>query len=138
MVEILQQKVPGLIRNYVSLVGLIVIALCLANLLFLVLVDLFAGGSNPYFGVLTYMVLPFFLVIGIVLLIVGMLRERARRRKMAPDEVPSYTKIDLNVPRQRAIFIAAGSFLLVFVLLTAVGSYQAYEFTDSTQFCGQL
>ena len=42
--------------------GLIVIALCLANLLFLVLVDLFAGGSNPYFGVLTYMVLPLFLV----------------------------------------------------------------------------
>ncbi|MGB9241757.1 MAG: NapC/NirT family cytochrome c, partial [Candidatus Acidiferrales bacterium] len=111
---------------------------CLANLLFLLLVDVLAGGSNPYFGVLTYMVLPLFLVIGLVLLIVGMLRERARRRKIAPDQVPTYTKIDLNVPRQRAIFTFVGSFLLVFVLLTAVGSYRAYEFTDSTQFCGQL
>jgi nitrate/TMAO reductase-like tetraheme cytochrome c subunit len=138
MVEPLKQRVPGLIRNYLSLIGLVVIALCLANLLFLLLVDVLAGGSNPYFGVLTYMVLPLFLVIGLVLLIVGMLRERARRRKIAPDQVPTYTKIDLNVPRQRAIFTFVGSFLVVFVLLTAVGSYRAYEFTDSTQFCGQL
>jgi hypothetical protein len=78
------------------------------------------------------------MVIGIVVAVLGMLRERARRRKLVPDQIPAYTKIDLNVPRQRAIFTFVGSFLVVFVLLTAVGSYRAYEFTDSTQFCGQL
>src|SRR5271157_854082 len=102
MLEQLRQRVPGLIRNYLSLSGLVIVALCLANLLFLLLVDVLAGGSNPYFGVLTYMVLPLFLVIGLVLLVTGMLRERARRRKQAPDQIPAYTKIDLNVPRQRA------------------------------------
>ncbi|MGC2324657.1 MAG: NapC/NirT family cytochrome c, partial [Terriglobales bacterium] len=138
MVEPLKQRIPGLIRNYLSLSGLVIIALCVANLLFLLMLDVFSGGSNPYFGVLTYMVLPLFLVIGIVLMVVGMLRERARRRKLGAEQVPAYTKIDLNVPRQRAIFTFVGSFLVVFVLLTAVGSYRAYEFTDSTQFCGQL
>ena len=30
------------------------------------------------------------------------------------------------------------SFVVIFSLISAVGSYQAYEFTDSVQFCGQL
>ena len=30
------------------------------------------------------------------------------------------------------------SFVVIFSLISAVGSYKAYEFTDSVQFCGQL
>ena len=30
------------------------------------------------------------------------------------------------------------SFVVVFLMLSAVGSYRAYEFTDSVQFCGEL
>ena len=138
MVDQLQPRVPGLIRNIISLIGLILIALSLANLLFLFMVDLLGGGTNPYIGVLTYMVLPMVLFAGIVLLIAGMLRERARRRKLAPGEIPKHPRLDFNDPRQRAIFAFSASFIIIFGLMSAVGSYRAYEFTDSTQFCGQL
>ena len=30
------------------------------------------------------------------------------------------------------------SFVVIFSLMSAIGSYKAYEFTDSVQFCGQL
>ena len=138
MADQLQPRVPGLIRNVVSLIGLILIALSLANLLFLFMVDLLGGGENPYIGVLTYMVLPMVLIVGIVLLVAGMLRERARRRRLAPGEIPKHPRLDFNDPRQRAIFAFSGSFVVIFGLMSAVGSYRAYEFTDSTQFCGQL
>ena len=131
-------KPPGLIRNLVSLAGLILIALSLANLLFLFMLDLLGGGANPYLGVLTYMVLPVFLIAGMVLVVVGVVRERARRRRLAPGEIPKHVRIDFNDPKQRAVFAFSVSFVVVFVLMSAVGSYRAYEFTDSVQFCGEL
>ena len=138
MADQLKPRIPGLVRNWVSLIGLILMALSLANLLFLFMVDILGGGDNPYIGVLTYMVLPMVLIGGIVVLIVGILRERARRRQLAPGEIPKHPRVDFNDPRQRAIFASTASFGVIFVLMSAVGSYRAYEFTDSTQFCGQL
>ena len=46
-------------------------------------------------------------------------------------------QIDLSRPRDRRIlgvFIAAS---LCFLLISAVGSYKTYQFTESVQFCGQ-
>jgi nitrate/TMAO reductase-like tetraheme cytochrome c subunit len=74
---------------------------------------------------------------GIVLVPVGMLIERRRRRKHGTT-VPSIPRIDLNIPRHRELLIFFGSLTLVFLFLTAVGSYRAYEYTDSVNFCGQL
>ena len=44
----------------------------------------------------------------------------------------------MNQPGQRSRLAFFISFVVVFVLLSAVGSYRAYEFTDSTSFCGEL
>src|SRR5207244_4841645 len=41
-------------------------------------------------------------------------------------------------PGQRGAVAFFLSFLVVFVMMSAMGSYRAYEFTDSVQFCGQL
>jgi nitrate/TMAO reductase-like tetraheme cytochrome c subunit len=51
--------------------------------------------------------------------------------------VPRFPAIDLNVPAQRNAFAFFVSCAAVFVLISAVGSYRTYEFTDSVQFCGQ-
>ena len=49
-----------------------------------------------------------------------------------------FPKLDLNNPAQRSTVAFLLSFVVIFTLMSAVGSYQAYEFTDSVQFCGQL
>lgn len=49
-----------------------------------------------------------------------------------------YPRIDLNDKAQRSAVISFMTFLIAFVMVSAAGSYKAYEYTDSVQFCGQL
>jgi nitrate/TMAO reductase-like tetraheme cytochrome c subunit len=125
-------------RNPVSLAGTALALVSLANILFLFLIDLISEKSSPYIGILGYMVMPAFLIFGLVLIAAGWWRERSRKVVESPEAVSRYPKIDLNDPAQRSTIAFFLSFLVVFVLLSAVGSYKAYEFTDSVQFCGQL
>jgi hypothetical protein len=128
----------GLFRNTLSLAGAALAAVSLANIVFLVLLDTMSGHPSPYIGMLAYMVIPGFLVLGLVLIPVGMLLERHRRRKTAPGVIPAFPKLDLNKDDHRSAVAAFLVFVVIFVGISAIGSYRAYEFTDSVQFCGQL
>jgi nitrate/TMAO reductase-like tetraheme cytochrome c subunit len=129
-------RAPGLIRNLLSIVGLALAVVAAANITFLVFLEVIR--PNPYIGIFAYMILPAFMALGLVLIPIGMALERRRRRKMAPGEVPRFPRLDLNNPSQRTAVAFFFTFTAVFVSLSAVGSYRAYEFTDSVQFCGQL
>lgn len=129
---------PSLLRNAISLVGAALSLISFLNIAFLFFVNVFSERPSPYVGILGLMVFPAFLVLGLVLILLGTLQERRRRRKAAPEEVPRFPQIDLNNPAQRSTFVFFIAFSSVFLLLSAVGSYRAYVFTDSVQFCGQL
>jgi hypothetical protein len=128
----------GLVRNPISLIGAALAVISLANIVFLLFVNWTSQRPSPYIGVLAWMVFPALLVFGLLLIPLGMLVERRRRRNEAPAHIPRFPRIDLNDAAQRSTLAFFGTFSLMFVLLTAVGSYRAYEFTDSVQFCGQL
>ena len=51
---------------------------------------------------------------------------------------PSFRASISIIRHQRSSVAFVLSFVVIFALLSAVGSYKAYEFTDSVQFCGQL
>ena len=53
-------------------------------------------------------------------------------------DATQFPRIDLNNPNQRSSVAFVLSFVVIFALLSAVGSFKAYEYTDSVQFCGQL
>ena len=131
-------RMRSLFRNTISLIGAALAAVSLANIIFLFLIDVTSGRPSPYVGIFAYMIVPAFLVLGLILIPVGMLLERHRRSKLAPGVVPTYPRLDLNNPAQRSSLAFFLSFIVIFVVLSAVGSYRAYEFTDSVQFCGQL
>lgn len=131
-------KWPRLIQNTVSFLGIIVALTSLACILFLFVIDSFSELPNPYIGIFAYIVLPGVLIVGILIIIAGMLRERRWRRKHAPGEVPKYPRLDFNDPRQRAAATGIVVFGVVFAMLSAIGSYRAYEYSDSVQFCGTL
>jgi nitrate/TMAO reductase-like tetraheme cytochrome c subunit len=133
-----EQKYPALVRNSISLIGAALAVISLVNIAFLVLVSWLSPAPSPYLGILAFMVFPAFLILGLLLVPLGMLVERRRRRKAAPGEVPRFPRIDLNSPAQRNAFVFFVTSSAVLLLLSAVGSYRAYEFTDSVQFCGQL
>ncbi len=127
----------NLIRNPLSLIGLALAAVAVANIVLLVLIDLLASQPSPYIGILAYMVAPGFLVFGLILVPIGMVVER-RRRLRAVGAPPHFPRLDLNNPAQRSTFAFLLSFVVIFALVSSVGSYKAYEFTDSVDFCGEL
>ena len=123
------------VANPISLIGLALASVALVNIAFLFAIDLTSDRPSPYIGILAYMVAPAFFVIGLLLIPAGMWY--ARRRRLA-GESAEYMRIDFSDPGQRGAVAFFLSFVVVFVLMSAVGSYRAYEFTDSVQFCGQL
>jgi hypothetical protein len=127
----------GLIKNPISLIGIAFASVAFANIVFLVIIDLLANHPSPYVGILAYMVAPAFLVFGLILIPLGMMWER--RRRLRAVGVPfHFARLDLNNPAQRSTIAFVLSFVVAFSLISAVGSYKAYEFTDSIDFCGQL
>src|SRR5258706_13194928 len=106
---------PSLARNTISSIGGLIAMVALANLIFLIIIDSTAKHANPYLGILAWLVAPGILCFGILVILLGMLRERRRRRAVAPGEVPQFPRIDFNVPRTRVVVTVvaalAGAFL---------------------------
>jgi len=128
---------PSLLHNWISLAGLILSAASFFAVTCLIALDFMRGFANPYMGILTYVIAPAFLVGGVALVCGGALWERHRRRREHPLEVPKFPRIDLSIARQRRTVIVVIVMTFVFLMMTAVGSYRAYEFTESVAFCGR-
>ena len=125
-------------RNLLSEAGIGLAVVALANLGFLVYLDSRQTHASPYLGILAWIVAPGIFLFGAALYISGILLERRRRRRAAPDQVPPYPKIDFNDRRSRLIVIFTAVGLIIFVTGTVIGSYQAYHYTDSDAFCGTV
>jgi NapC/NirT cytochrome c family, N-terminal region/Cytochrome c3 len=134
------QKLRSVWQNPWTTAGLILSVLAILFFVSFQLIELGSPTNNPYVGLWTFMVLPAILILGLILMPLGWLLERRRRRKLFPDvkEWPRYPKLDLNNPHNRKIFYFFGVGSLIVIPLIGVSSYEGYHYTDSTQFCGQV
>jgi nitrate/TMAO reductase-like tetraheme cytochrome c subunit len=126
---------PSLFRNWISFIGAVVALGALFSFLLLFISDALAKFSNPYVSILTYMVVPMFLIGGILVAFVGAGLERRRR---AHGGQPTSLKMDLNQPHDRRVVLTFVSGSVVFLLLSAIGCYNAFNFTESVTFCGEV
>jgi nitrate/TMAO reductase-like tetraheme cytochrome c subunit len=123
-------------RNWTSLSGLVVMAAAVFSFFFLFALDAMAHFSNPYVGLLTYLLAPGFILLGFVVFVVGIWLRRRKLGKMNGGGATPL-KIDLSRPRDRKIL---GVFIVgtaCFLLVTSITSYHSYHYTESVQFCGQ-
>ncbi len=132
------ERLRRMFRNPISMAGIALSLVAMANIFFFFIVDLIAQRPSPYIGILAYMVAPGFLICGLLLIVIGAWRERKRLASGEAGEVPRYPRIDLNDVDQRSAVFSFVGFLTIFVMLSAAGSYKAYEYTDSVEFCGQV
>jgi hypothetical protein len=132
-----QPPKASLLENWVSLFGALVAVCSFLAVAVLILMDIYGGLPNPYLGILTYMVAPGFLVGGLILIGVGVILERRRRRGLAEGEIPRHPVIDLNNRRHQRNILVTGVVAFLFLVITGVGSYRTYHFTESVEFCGQ-
>lgn len=128
---------PPLFKNWISLAGVVISAGGIFSFVLLMVLDLFAPRQNPYVGILTWVVAPAFFLLGFGLILLGwVMSKRQTIRGLKEARAPRLV-IDLtNLKHRRylTVVVAAGA---VFLLASAIGSYQTYRVTSSVQFCGQ-
>ncbi len=131
-----KRRFPDSLYNPLSIIGAAVASASFLTILFLTAVDQFQSNAPAYIGIITYVVLPVPLIIGLLLIPIGYLREKRRIRKGMPASRMVFT-LDLNMSRQRtaATFFATGTIILA--LFSAYGSYRTFEWTESVEFCGE-
>jgi hypothetical protein len=100
--------------------------------------DLLFHKEEPYNSLITYLILPIFLVAGVLLIWLGMFLEWRRRHKVSPEEYLLLPVIDFNKPWQRRRVTYGIILVALFFAFSAIGTYRAYNFTDSVAFCGRL
>jgi hypothetical protein len=128
---------PPYVYNPITFAGIGLAGLSFGLIIFLTILEFLSPETKPYMGIITFIILPVFLLIGIVLLVFGMLRERRRLEKGLLRR-KRFMVIDLNDPKQRRIITLFSAGAILFLFMSAFGSYKAYEFSDSDEFCGEM
>lgn len=123
-------------RNPIALTGVAIATLSALFFVFTLLADWLGLHTNPYLGIVFFIVIPTVFVIGLLLIPIGLVLARRRRDKGL--EPLTWPLIDLNSPRQRGIAMAVLSLTLVNLLIVSLAAYKGIEYMDSPAFCGQV
>jgi hypothetical protein len=124
-----------LIRSPISVIGMVLTTISAVLFLVVFLADLFGLHSNPYIGLVFFVLLPGVFVVGLLLIPLGAWIERRRRRAgKAPSEL-RWPQFDLNDPRQRRTAVAIFALTMANVVIVSLGAYRGVEYMDSVQFC---
>jgi len=125
-------------RSTLSMIGtaLAAVSLLLFVTLFAMQVAGFEGG--PYLGIISYLALPALLVLGLLLIPIGIWRDKKRAREAAAhgEAPPHLPVIDLNSERTRKLLLVFGMVTTVVAVVLAVGTYKGVEYMESVEFCG--
>ena len=123
-------------NNWISAAGGVVAIGGFFSFAFLAWMDFTQGDKNPYLGIFTYIVAPAFLIAGLAALIGGAIMQRRWALKHT-DSVDKW-RLDFSNTQQRRRVVLFGAGALVFLGLSAFGSFQTFHYSESTQFCGQV
>jgi hypothetical protein len=123
-------------RHPLSIAGAMLTTISALIFIFVFLLDVFGFHSNPYFGLVFFVVLPTLFLAGLVMIPLGMLLERRRQRLgLAPHHAP---RIDLSNPNHQRTLMVVLTLTIANVLIVSLAAYRAVEYMDSTAFCGQV
>ena len=128
---------PPYVYNPITFFGAGLAGLSFGLIVFLTILEFLSPDTKPYMGIITFIILPIFLLIGIFLLIFGMLRER-RRLEKGIQRRKRFLVLDLNDVKQRRMFFSLSIGIILLLFFSAFGSYKAYEYSDSDEFCGKI
>ena len=131
-------KLPPSFYNWTSIIGTTVAIISLFMFGFLFVVSMFLAEGSSYLGLVMWIVLPVFLVLGLLIIPVGMfIKSKKDKRKQVTYDL-AWPRIDLNEVSTRNAVMIFGVGTIFFLLLSAVGSYEAFHYTESVEFCGTI
>jgi hypothetical protein len=128
----------SLFRNALTIFGAALATTGAVLFLAFFLLDLVGMHSNPYVGMLFFLVCPAIFVTGLALIPIGAWLARRRRSTGLEPSKPRWPRFDLNDPVQRHGALIFGVATLANILIGSVAAFSGIEYMDSPQFCGKL
>jgi hypothetical protein len=127
-----------LIRTPLSIAGMVLTTMSAVVFVVVFLADLFGMHTNPYLGIVFFLILPAIFVFGLILIPLGAWIERRRRAAGKKPSDLSWPRIDLNNADHRRAAVAIFVLTLVNIVIVSLASYRGIEYMDSVQFCSQV
>jgi len=122
-----------LTSHWVSMLGVALVTTAGFSWLFVLPTELRGHTSNPYIGIVVFILIPVIFVLGLVLMAFGMF---LARRRIIRAEQDLFTAGDRRAYiRRLAIFFAVTT--TANVVIGTQGTYRAVEHMETPQFCGQ-
>jgi len=131
-------KLPPSSKNWLTIIGSIIAAINLLLILLLFVISTIFDKGSTNLGLFIYIILPGFLIFGLILIPVGMFLERKKIFKSLVHETSRFPYIDLNDPSHMNGFLIFTVTTIVILFLSTLGSFKAYHMTESVEFCGTL
>ena len=131
-------KLPPSSKNWLTIIGSIIAGINLSLILLLFVISTIFNKGNTNLGLFIYIILPGFLIFGLLLIPVGMFLERKKLVKSLVHEANRLPALDLNDPRHRNAFIIFTITTIIILFLSTLGSFKAFHITESVEFCGTL
>ncbi len=134
----MRQFFIALTRNPISLFGAAVTTASGVLIVTLVSMELVGHRGSPYIGILSYLILPGFFLLGLMLMPVGIVyeRRRAHRAEARGEAAPTFPVIDLNHNRTRRFALTFLGLTLINVVILSTATYKGVEVMESAEFCG--
>ena len=134
----MREFLRAMTRNTISLMGVAITTVSALVFISLFILSLLGWEAGPYSGILAFLIVPAFFVVGLLLIPVGIWRYRRwlRRTGESPDD-HRFPTLDFNESRVRNVTLWIAAFTVVNVVIAATGTYKGLEVMDSTEFCGQ-
>ncbi len=131
-------QLPRSTQNWITLIGATIALIAFFMIVFLFTVSVFWEEGYAYLGLVIYILLPSFMIIGLILIPVGMLYRIWKDRREGIFAREPWPRIDLNDLKHRNAFFIFSIGTTILLFLSAIGSYEAFHFTESVTFCGTL
>ena len=131
-------KLPSAARNWITIIGLLIATLNFLLIIVLFLISTIFNKNETNLGLFIYIILPGFLLLGLIMIPAGIIISRRKRIASTATEKKLLPSIDLNNPRHRNAFIIFTIATLIILFLSTYGSFEAYHLTESVEFCGTL
>lgn len=133
----------GLLFNYtnnkITIIGIVITTVSALTIIGFFLIGGWVGIMNPYVNIISFLILPTFFVIGLIIIPLGMLRRgrKLQQAGMTREQLGSYPQFDFNSPDVRRFAAVVLSLSAVNILILGVASYKGVSYMDSAAFCGK-
>ena len=132
-------RLPKSYYNLISFVGTIIAGVSLITTIVFSIVAFLYEDTSSYVGLFIYIIIPSFMVLGLIIIPIGMMIEIKRRKTRELEYIKKgWPIIDLNVKKYRNAILIFSVGTIILGILSSVGSYEAFHYTESNEFCGTL